>query len=81
MQSFNKVRMLGSASQSLLHLAQGSVEAYVEKNIMIWDVAAGIAIVEGAGGEFTIKNNQDYSYPIEVIASNNLIDKSIWVFQ
>jgi len=80
MQSFNKVRMLGSASQSLLQVAQGSVEAYVESKIMIWDVAAGIAIVEGAGGEFRI-NKQDYNYPIEVIASNNLIDKSIWAFQ
>ena len=81
MQSFNKVRMLGSASQSLLQVAQGSVEAYVESKIMIWDVAAGIAIVEGAGGEFRINNKQDYNYPIEVIASNNLIDKSIWAFQ
>ena len=80
LQSFNKVRMLGSASQSLLQVAQGSVEAYVESNIMIWDVAAGLAIVEGAGGEFRI-NQQDYNYPIEVIASNNLIDKSIWAFQ
>jgi myo-inositol-1(or 4)-monophosphatase len=81
MQSFNKVRMLGSASQSLLQVAQGSVEAYAESNIMIWDVAAGIAIVEGAGGEFRINNKQDYNYPIEVIASNNLIDKSIWASQ
>jgi len=81
MQSFNKVRMLGSASQSLLLLAKGSVEAYVESNIMIWDIAAGIAIVEGAGGEFRINNNQDYNEPIKVIASNNLIDKSIFSFQ
>ena len=80
MQSFNKVRMLGSASQSLLKVAQGSVEAYVESNIMIWDVAAGLAIVEGAGGEFRI-NKKDFNCPIEVIASNNLIDKSIWAFQ
>ena len=50
MQSFNKVRMLGSASQSLLKVAQGSVEAYVESNIMIWDVAAGALLVEEAGG-------------------------------
>ena len=77
MQSFNKVRMLGSASQSLLQVAQGSVEAYVESSIMIWDVAAGIAIVEGAGGEFRINSKQGFSHPIEVIASNNLIYKSI----
>ena len=81
MQNFNKVRMLGSASQSLLQVAQGSVEAYVESSIMIWDVAAGIAIVEGAGGEFRINYKKDYNYPLEVIASNNLIDKSIWAYQ
>lgn len=77
MESFNKVRMLGSASQSLLKLAQGSVEAYYEKSIMIWDIAAGIAIVEGAGGEFIINSIQDYNFPIEVIASNNLLDLSL----
>jgi myo-inositol-1(or 4)-monophosphatase len=77
MKGFNKVRMLGSASQSLLKLAQGSVEAYYEKSIMIWDIAAGIALVEGAGGEFTISNIQDYNYPIEVIATNGRLDLSL----
>lgn len=81
MKSFNKVRMLGSASQSLLKLAQGSVEAYYEKGIMIWDIAAGIALVEGAGGEFSIKNIQNYSSPIEVIATNNLVDVSLLTIQ
>jgi myo-inositol-1(or 4)-monophosphatase len=78
MQTFNKVRMLGSASQSLLKVAQGSVEAYTESRIMIWDVAAGIAIVEGAGGEFRINYKKDYDKPLDVVASNNLIDKSVW---
>jgi myo-inositol-1(or 4)-monophosphatase len=78
MQSFNKVRMLGSASQSLLKVAQGSVEAYAESNIMLWDVAAGIAIVEGAGGRFMINQELSYDYPIRVFAHNNLIDYSGW---
>ena len=47
---FAKVRMLGSAAVSLLHVADGSADVYAEKNIMLWDVAAGLAIVEGAGG-------------------------------
>ena len=72
-QRFNKVRMLGSASQSLLMIAQGSVEAYFESNIMIWDVAAGLAIVEGAGGYYEIKIQNDLNSPIEVFASNNKI--------
>ena len=35
---------------SLSFLADGKVDAYTEENIMIWDVAAGIAIVKAAGG-------------------------------
>lgn len=48
--NFGKVRMLGAASISLLRVAQGSVDAYSEREIMLWDVAAGLAIVLGAGG-------------------------------
>ena len=73
MQNFSKIRMLGSASQSLLQVAQGSAEAYFENCIMIWDVAAGIAIVEGSGGEFKIDINKNYNSPIKVTASNGLI--------
>ncbi len=73
MSKFSKVRMLGSASQSLLQVAQGSAEVYAETDIMIWDVAAGLAIVEGAGGIFsTSSGNCDYA--LNVIASNGFIE-------
>ncbi len=49
-QSFKKVRLLGSAAMSLALVSRGSVEAYKEDNIAIWDVAAGIPIVIAAGG-------------------------------
>ena len=48
--SFEKVRMLGSAAISLVNVATGCADAYCEQSIMLWDVAAGVAIVEGAGG-------------------------------
>jgi myo-inositol-1(or 4)-monophosphatase len=47
---FRKIRMFGSAVQSLLHVAQGKVDCYFEKDIMIWDVAAGLLLVREAGG-------------------------------
>jgi myo-inositol-1(or 4)-monophosphatase len=47
---FQKIRMLGSACQSLLHVARGEADAYFERDIMIWDVAAGLALVRAAGG-------------------------------
>lgn len=51
---FSKIRMLGAASLSLLKVAEGAAEAYMENDIMLWDVAAGLAIVEGAGGIFSV---------------------------
>lgn len=73
MSRFGKTRMLGSASQSLLQVARGSVEYYSEKDIMLWDVAAGIAIVEGAGGKVVV-TEREVNYLLNVIAYNSVID-------
>lgn len=47
---YKKVRLLGTAALSLAYVASGRFDAYFERDIKIWDVAAGIAIVEAAGG-------------------------------
>ena len=52
-QSFKKVRLFGSAALSLAYVACGRVDAYYEKDIKIWDVAAGLALVKAAGGKYT----------------------------
>ena len=49
-QLYKKVRLLGSAALSLAYVAAGRVDAYQENDIAIWDIAAGIAIVEAAQG-------------------------------
>lgn len=72
--NYSKVRMIGSASISLLNLARGKAETYFEQDIMIWDVAAGLAILEGAGGQFTIEKGS-LKYSFNVFASNNLKKK------
>lgn len=53
-EGFAKVRMIGSAATSLANVACGFADAYVEYGIMLWDVAAGLSIVKGAGGDFCI---------------------------
>jgi myo-inositol-1(or 4)-monophosphatase len=50
---FRKIRLLGSAALSLAYVAAGKVDAYYEKNINIWDVAAGLALVKAAGGDIS----------------------------
>jgi myo-inositol-1(or 4)-monophosphatase len=49
-QEFKKIRMIGSAALSLAYVASGSFDAYFEESIWWWDVAAGLALVEAAGG-------------------------------
>ena len=66
MSSFAKVRMMGSAAHSLCLLAQGSAECYAERSIMFWDVAAGLAVAQGAGAKVVVP--QQYTLdPLSVI--------------
>lgn len=47
------VRMLGSSARSLSLVAEGSLDGLVEFFDHPWDFAAGVTIVEEAGGRFT----------------------------
>jgi myo-inositol-1(or 4)-monophosphatase len=47
-----KMRILGSAALELAYVASGRLDAYIERTINLWDVAAGSLLVENAGGEF-----------------------------
>ncbi|MBW4497761.1 MAG: inositol monophosphatase [Oscillatoria princeps RMCB-10] len=47
------VRRSGSASLDLAHVACGRVEGYWERGLSPWDVAAGVVLVEEAGGRVT----------------------------
>jgi len=70
---YKKLRWLGCASLSLAYVADGRVEAYEEKGIKIWDVAAGIAIVMAAGGEAVWEFNSDGS--MNLVATNKMVLK------
>lgn len=44
------LRRLGSASVDLCMVAQGTLDAYFERGINAWDMAAGVLLVREAGG-------------------------------
>jgi myo-inositol-1(or 4)-monophosphatase len=69
LKTWRKVRMIGSAASALAYVAAGRAEAYRESGSMIWDVAAGCALVEAAGGEFRIEG-AGLDQPLEVAAGN-----------
>lgn len=71
-QSFKKIRAIGCASLMLCYVAEGVFDVYYEKGIYIWDVAAGLALVKAAGGEYIIKSMDD-PFKYEVLAANSEI--------
>ncbi|NQV37816.1 MAG: inositol monophosphatase, partial [Candidatus Marinimicrobia bacterium] len=55
----------------LCHLACGQVDGFWEFDLHPWDTAAGILIVEEAGGNVTGMNGENYSiYQDNILASN-----------
>ena len=62
-------RRTGSAALDLAYVAAGRYDGYFQKNLNLWDVAAGIVLVKEAGG--TIKDlNLNIIKNVNVIASN-----------
>ena len=60
---WKKIRMFGSAALSCAYVASGRGDYYAEKGVYIWDFAAGICLVEEAGGkaEFSLIDDDRYS--------------------
>ena len=73
---FSKIRMIGSAAISIVQVSRGVADAYFEKNIMIWDVAAGLAIAEGAGGSYLLLDTS-IEKSFDVIVGNPKLLKKI----
>ena len=72
MQCYKKVRMLGSAALMLAQVAAGRFDVYEEEDINIWDVAAGLAILQAAGGCYTIiPGANEFQYNVR--ASNGIL--------
>ena len=73
MQSWKKIRMIGSAAMASCYIASGKAEMYKEKGVYLWDILAGAAIVESAGGIADIFNVRD-NFQVDVVFSNSHIN-------
>ncbi len=56
---FKKIRMFGTAATSIAFVAAGKVDVYIEEDIMLWDVAAGVALVLAAGGTAILEQGSE----------------------
>ena len=69
-------RKSGSAALDMAYVACGRYDGYFQKNLHLWDIAAGIIIVKEAGGiinEINLDNHKD----IEVITSTPDINSKL----
>ena len=66
------IRRMGSAALDLCRVAEGSVDAYYERGLNAWDLAAGWVIVTEAGGTVTGRGDAAPGSDL-VVASGNAL--------
>ena len=66
-QRFKKIRMLGSAALMGAHVACGWLDAYLEDDIWLWDVAAATAICQAAGASVRVRPGKAGRWAREVV--------------
>jgi myo-inositol-1(or 4)-monophosphatase len=72
------VRRLGSAALDLCYVARGFFDGYWEIGLSPWDIAAGVLIVQEAGGIVTNFNGKTLDiWAGDVIAGNPIIHDAI----
>ncbi|MHB1357451.1 MAG: inositol monophosphatase family protein [Anaerolineae bacterium] len=72
------LRSRGSAALGFCAIAAGWAEAYLQLSLQPWDVAAGIVIVEEAGGLVSSLDGQPYQlYQPSWLASNGVIHEQV----
>lgn len=71
-----KVRITGSAALSLVYVASGRFDAYLEYGLRWWDIAAGGLILECAGGDFAQRPIAG-EHTHQLLANNGKIRKAL----
>lgn len=77
------IRRLGSAAVDLCYVACGRFEGFWEVSLSPWDMAAGVLMVQEAGGRFTDFHGKPSSiYTKQVLATNGLVhDKVVEILE
>ncbi len=71
------IRRLGSAAVDLSYVACGRFAGFYEVNLKPWDVAAGILMVEEAGGIVTNHLGEPYRFGDIIVATNGHIHRQL----
>ena len=69
-------RKTGCAALDMAYVASGRYDGYFQKNLNLWDIAAGIILIKEAGGVLN-KLNLSINKEIEIIASSSDINQKL----
>ncbi len=72
------IRRLGSAALDLCYVAAGKFDGFWEVTLKPWDIAAGMLILEEAGGKITNYQGQEHTlFEPNLIGTNSLIHNNL----
>lgn len=77
-QSLAMVRRFASAALDMAYVAAGRIDAYWERGVKPWDVAAGVLIVKEAGGFVSsIENDDNPVYSGNLVTGNQQVHSDL----
>lgn len=78
-QNCRGIRKMGSTAADLAYLACGRMDGFVHSGFSAWDIAAGMLLVQEAGGQFVdfTGNAPNVLNTREIIASNGLVQQEL----
>lgn len=65
-----KTRMMGSAAMAMAYIACGRLDAYIEQTISLWDIAAGVVLIERGGGSIELTPKDSAGDKMSIVATN-----------
>jgi myo-inositol-1(or 4)-monophosphatase len=78
MARFQNVRRMGAAALDLAYVAAGRLDAYWERGLNSWDIAAGIVLVREAGGTVgALDGHADLTQAREIICGNEAAEREL----
>lgn len=82
MKNSHGLRRQGSAAVDLAYVACGRYEGFFEYNLNPWDIAAGIIIIQEAGGKVTdFRGGENFLFGREIVAAGPVHSKLLDVIQ
>jgi myo-inositol-1(or 4)-monophosphatase len=69
------IRRIGAASLDLAFVAAGRLDAYFERGLKPWDIAAGRLLVDEAGGRSGWFEPDDFGRPLAIVAGAELYER------